>query len=109
MARDMGLEELLSENLAGTQGLTQKAMFGGMAWLVNGNLLCGASDAGMLVRLGKDNDAWALKIPGIALMVMQGRKMNGWVRAAPDVYGDDALRRRLLKAALEFNRTLPKK
>jgi TfoX N-terminal domain len=109
MARNMGLEELLSENLAGTPGLTQKAMFGGMAWLVNGNLLCGASDAGMLVRLGKDNDAWALKIPGIALMVMQGRKMNGWVRTAPNVYGDDPLRRRLLKAALEFNRTLPKK
>ena len=109
MARDMGLEELLSENLAGTPGLTQKAMFGGMAWLVNGNLLCGASDAGMLVGLGKDNEAWALKIPGIALMVMQGRKMKGWVRTAPNVYGDDALRRRLLKAALEFNRTLPKK
>ena len=81
MARDRDLEELLSKNLAGTPGLTQKAMFGGMAWLVNGNLLCGASDGGMLVRLGKDNDAWALKIPGITLMVMQGRKMNGWVRA----------------------------
>ena len=109
MARDKGLEELLRENLAGTPGLTQKAMFGGMAWLVNGNLLCGASGAGMLVRLGKDNDAWALQIPGITLMVMQGREMNGWVRAAPNVYGDDALRRKLLKAALEFNRTLPKK
>jgi hypothetical protein len=59
-------------------------------------------DGGMLVRLGKDNDAWALKIPGIALMVMQGRKMSGWVRAAPHVHGDDALRRKLLKAALEF-------
>ena len=84
-------------------------MFGGMAWLVNGNLLCGASHGGMLVRLGKDKDAWALKIPGVVLMVMQGRKMNGWVRAASHVYGDDALRRKLLKAALEFNRTLPKK
>ena len=41
MARDKGLEELLNENLAGMPGLTQKAMFGGMAWLVNGNLLCG--------------------------------------------------------------------
>ena len=109
MARDTGLEELLSENLAGTPGLTQKAMFGGMAWLVNGNLLCGASDSGMLVRLGKDNDTWALKIPGIALMVMQGRKMSGWVRAVPAVYSDEALRRKLLKSALEFNRSLPKK
>jgi hypothetical protein len=84
MARDKGLEELLRENLAGTPGLTQKAMFGGMAWLVNGNLLCGASDGGMLVRLGKDNDAWALNIPGIAQMTMQGRKMNGWVTGRPD-------------------------
>lgn len=109
MARNRGLEELLGENLAGTPGLTRKSMFGGMAWLVNGNLLCGASEGGMLVRLGKDNDAWALKIPGVALMVMQGRKMNGWVRAAPHVYGDDPLREKLLNAALEFNRTLPKK
>jgi hypothetical protein len=109
MARDKGLEELLTENLAGVQGLTQKAMFGGLAWLVNGNLLCGSRDDGMLVRLGKGNDAWALKIPGVAPMVMQGRKMNGWVRAAPEVYGDDALCKKLLKAALDFNRTLPKK
>ena len=109
MARDKGLEELVSDSLAGTPGLTQKAMFGGMAWLVNGNLLCGAREDGMLVRLGKDNDAWALKISGIAQMVMQGRKMNGWVRAAPEVYGDDGLRRKLLTAALDFNRSLPKK
>ena len=87
MARDRDLEELLSKNLAGTPGLTQKAMFGGLAWLLNGNLLCGAGKNGMLVRLGKDRDAWALKIPGIVPMVMQGRRMNGWVRAAAEVYG----------------------
>jgi hypothetical protein len=34
--------------------------------------------------------------------------MNGWVRAAPEVYSDDALRKKLLKAALDFSRTLPK-
>jgi hypothetical protein len=109
MARDMGLEELLNDSLAEIPGLTQKAMSGGMAWLLNGNLLCGARDDGMLVRLGKDNGAWALKIPGVAPMVMQGRKMNGWVRAAPEVYGADSPRKKLLKAALEFNRTLVKK
>ena len=109
MPRDKGLEELLTDNLAGVEGLTQKPMFGGLAWLLHGNLLCGASHRGMLVRLGKDNDAWALKIPGITLMVMQGRKMDGWVRAAPEVYGAAALRQKLLKAALDYNRTLPKK
>ena len=62
MARDKGLEELLNDSLTEIPGLTQKAMFGGLAWLLNGNLLCGASKNGMLVRLGKDSDAWALKI-----------------------------------------------
>jgi hypothetical protein len=35
--------------------------------------------------------------------------MQGWIRAAPAAYGDDALRRRLLDAALDFNRSLPAK
>ena len=109
LARDKGLEELLNDNLATVPWLTQKAMFGGCAWLVNGNLLCGARSDGMLVRLGKENEAWALKIPGIVPMITRGRQMRGWVRAAPDVYGNDALRQRLLDAALEFNRSLPKK
>jgi len=109
MARDKGLEELLENDLNGTRGLTQKAMFGGMAWLLNGNLLCGAREGSMLVRLGKDNDSWALKHAGVERMVMQGRPMSGWLRANTKVYGNDTLRKKLLDAAVEFNRTLPKK
>jgi hypothetical protein len=107
--RNKVLEEVLNDDLAQVRGVTEKAMFGGQAWLLNGNLLCGARDDGMLVRLGKGNDAWALATPGIAPMIMQGRRMHGWVRAAAEVYGDDALRRKLLTAALDFNRSLPKK
>jgi TfoX N-terminal domain len=109
MARDKGLEELLNDDLASIPGLDQKAMFGGLAWFVNGNLLCGARDDGMLARLGNCNEAWALRISGIKPMLSQGRRMHGWVRAAPQVYGDDNLRRKLLDAALNFNRTLPEK
>ena len=109
MARDKGLEALLNEELADVRGLTQKAMFGGWAWLVNGNLLCAARSDGMLVRLGKENEHWALEIPGVVLVVMRGRPMRGWVRAAPAVYVNDALCQRLVEAALEFNRSLPKK
>jgi hypothetical protein len=109
MARDKGLEALLNDNLATVHGLTQKGMFGGWAWLVNGNLLCGARSDGMLVRLGKENEAWALEIPGVVPMVMRERPMRGWVRAATAVYAKDALRQRLVEAALEFNRSLPKK
>jgi hypothetical protein len=109
MARDEGLEELLKDDLADVPGLNQKAMFGGWAWFLNGNLLCGARDDGMLARLGRNNDAWALGIPGVAPMLSRGRRMQGWVRAAPHVYGDDHLRCKLLDAALDFNRTLPAK
>ena len=109
MARNKVLEELLGDELAQVRGITEKAMFGGWAWLLNGNLLCGARNDGMLIRLGKGNDAWALAMPGIGPMIMQGRQMQGWIRAAPKVYEDDTLRRKLLKAALDFTGSLPKK
>jgi hypothetical protein len=63
----------------------------------------------MLVRLGKENEAWALEIPGVVPMMMRGLPMRGWVRAPPAVYVNDALRQRLVEVALEFNRSLPKK
>lgn len=109
MPRDQGLEELLNEQLEAMRGLAQKPMFGGWAWLLNGNLLCAARDDGMLVRLGKGKDGWALGRPGIVPMLSRGRCMQGWVRAAPQAWGDDALRQKLVDAALDFNRSLPAK
>jgi hypothetical protein len=109
MARDEGLEELLREDLGSGPGLTEKTMFGGRAWLLNGNLLCGAREDGMLARLGKGKDGWALALPDIAPMISRGRRMEGWVRAGAGAFGDDALRRRLLDAALAFVRSLPAK
>jgi hypothetical protein len=109
MARDAGLEELIDEELTGVRGLSNKAMFGGWAWLLNGNLLCVARDVGVLVRLGKDRDDWALRVPGIARVVMRGREMPGWVRASPETCGDDALRCKLIRAALDFVGSLPPK
>jgi hypothetical protein len=109
MARDLGLEELLREDLEGVAGLREKAMFGGQAWLLNGNLLCGARQDGMLARLGKDQDAWALALPEVVPMMSRGRRMQGWVRAGPGAFGDDGLRRKLVAAAVAFVQSLPKK
>jgi TfoX N-terminal domain len=109
LARDEGLEELLRDDLRMEPGLSEKAMFGGRAWLLNGNLLCGARDDGMLARLGKDRDRWALEIPDVVPMISRGRRMQGWVRAGPAAFGDDALRRKLVEAALAFVRSLPAK
>lgn len=110
MARDKALEALLSDALDGWPEVTQKAMFGGLAWLWNGHLLCAArKNGGMLVRLGKGNDAWALAIDGVAPMIMNGRQMSGWVRVNADVYANDAMRQKLLAAAMKFVKSLPPK
>jgi hypothetical protein len=109
MARDEGLEELVREHLAALPGVVETTMFGGRAWLLHGNLLCGASGRGLLVRLGQGNDGWALALPDVVPMVSRGRTMRGWVRAGPDGFGDDALRQRLMEAAIAFVRALPAK
>jgi len=102
MARDEGLEELVNDELRSVPCITGKAMFGGRAWLLRGNLLCGARHDGLLVRLGKGNDAWALKLKGVKPMVSRGKSMHGWVRADASVYGEDGTRRKLIAAALKF-------
>lgn len=100
---------MLREDLDGVDGLAEVTMFGGRCWLLRGNLLCGARTDGLLVRLGRDNESWALAQPSIAPMVMGARRMHGWVRAAPDAFADDTLRRRLLDGALAFAGSLPPK
>ena len=109
MARDKGLEELIRDELPSIPGLSEKAMFGGWAWLLDGNLLCGARDDGMLIRLGKGRDTWALQINGVVPMLSRERVVQGWVRCGPDVYGEDELREKLLSEAIEFVRSLPDK
>ena len=109
MPRDQGLEAILTEDLADLPDITTTPMFGGLAWLWRGNLLCCAGSDGILLRLGKGNDAWALAIPGITPMRMGDRVMNGWVRLSPDAAADDTLRHRLLDAAQAFVATLPPK
>ncbi len=110
MPRDRLLEELVRAELEGVSDLSEKVMFGGLAWLLNGHLLCAASSRGMLARLGKGEDGWALALPEIETLAMRDRALPGWVRVTPAASRDDAaLRRRLIAAALAFVRTLPPK
>src|ERR1700721_4732983 len=107
MVRDKGLETLIVEDLEGQTALSEKAMFGGWAWLLDGKLLIGVRDKGMLARIGEANEPWALKIPGTVPMMMREKRMRGWVRADMTVCSNDALRRKLIAAAIEFVSTPP--
>jgi hypothetical protein len=81
MAYDEDLASRLRELLAGQAGVTEKKMFGGLAFLINGNMAISASgQGGILVRADPSRT-----IPdGASLAVMRGRPMDGWLRVDAD-------------------------
>jgi hypothetical protein len=64
-------------------GITEKKMFGGFCWMLQGNMLCGVEVGRYMFRVGKDLEADALARPGASPMDITGRPMKGfvWVRA----------------------------
>ncbi len=63
-------------------GVTEKKMFGGVCFMLNGNMLVGASPRGLLVRVGKEGSERALERPHAALMEQRGRAMPGYIVVA---------------------------
>ena len=66
MAYDEGLAQRVREALAHRPDLTERKMFGGLCFMLNGNMLCGVHKGGGMFRVGKDNEAAALELPGVA-------------------------------------------
>lgn len=108
MAIDEGLAQLLRDDLAG-ETVSEKTMFGGVCFLINGNMVSGTMKTSALFRVGKPNDAEALAIPGAYPMIQRGKPMAGFVELATEDCGDDARRGRLSAMALAFARSLPPK
>ena len=109
MPYDAGLAEILRGDLVGRPGITEKRMFGGLAFLVDGNMLCGVHPKGAMFRVGKANEAAALAVDGARPMDFTGRPMGGFVDVDADLVADDARRGRLMRLALDFAATLPAK
>jgi TfoX/Sxy family transcriptional regulator of competence genes len=85
VAYDEALAQRIRDLAAGTPKLTEKKMFGGLAFLVGGNMAIAASgQGGILVRVDpEESSALVAKTPA-EVMVMRGRPMEGWLRVAAD-------------------------
>jgi hypothetical protein len=110
MAYDEELAHRVRELLADEDGLSEMAMFGGLAFLLDGNLMVGVSSrGGLMLRVGADEYEAAISRAHTDDVHMDGRPMKGWVRVAPEGLGT----RRQLSAwvgrGLRFTRTLPPK
>jgi TfoX/Sxy family transcriptional regulator of competence genes len=90
-------------------GVTEKKMFGGYGFMLNGNMVCGAMAKGfLLLRVGPDLHAEAVKRPGAQSMHHGGRDMIGFVEVTDDIENDDGLKD-WIDFAWGFVKTLPAK
>ncbi len=95
MAYDEELANRIREVVQGEQGLTEKPMFGGLAFLINGHMAVSASSkGGLLLRVDPAQTSSLVSEPLVRRFEMRGREMDGWLRVDPEVIdGDDALGR----------------
>lgn len=109
MAYHQALAGRIREYLADQPDVVEKKMFGGLAFMWRGNMLCGVDSANMMLRVGPDQFGEALASPGARVMDLTGRPMKGWVMVDHhDVASDKALER-WLQMAMSFVSTLPAK
>ena len=94
--------------LQGVETLREVKMFGGVGFMVNGNLVAAASKRGLLLRVGRERQDEALAQPGIRPMEMRGRRMEGYVYADPPPRSEDAIKA-WLRPALDYVQSLPPK
>ena len=109
MSFDEGLAETVRDDIGPLPGLTEKRMFGALCFLLDGNMICGVRAEGGLYRVGKEAQEAATALDDVGPAIMGGRRMGGYVEAAPEAMADDATRARLTALAIEFVRRLPPK
>ena len=108
MAYDEKLAERVRAAVAGEADLTERRMFGGLAFMLAGNMFCGIVREELMLRLGPDGASAALDRPHVRPMDFTGRPMRGMVFVAPAGLRGAAVRRWVDQAAA-FARTLPPK
>jgi TfoX/Sxy family transcriptional regulator of competence genes len=104
----MTLEDRLS-NALGAFVTERKRMFGGLCFMLNGNMLMGTFRGGLMARVSKDTHDEAMRIPGASAMTMKDRVMEGFILIEAGAVEDDAALQKWVDMALAYNATLPAK
>lgn len=109
MVYSRALAERVRRGLKGRRGLAEKKMFGGVGFLLHGNMLVAVWQTSLIVRLGSAPAAAALQRPNVREFDVTGRPMKGWIMVEPDGLDADADLAAWLDAAWSFVETLPRK
>lgn len=107
MAYDENLSLRIRALLANVSGLEEKKMFGGVGFLVNGNMACGVHKNSLIVRVGPEKYQAALGNEHAGVFDMTGRPMTGWVMVSPPGFEKENELSDWVLQGLKFARSLP--
>jgi len=110
MPYDEYLTKRIRTALEAHPSLVEKKMFGGVGFMLRGNMACGVQGDDMIVRVGVENNATALSQPFVRpFMVMPGKPMAGWILVSPEGLATDQDLQQWVKRGVEYASTLPEK
>ena len=105
---DRDLAERLRAELEGAPGITERAMFGGLAFLVHGHLAVAASgQGGLMLRVDPERTDELLEPPAASRVVMRGRQLDGWLRVDLAADASDAELVQWIELGIAYARSLP--
>jgi hypothetical protein len=109
----MPYDQVLAQRIYGVlrslPGLTEKKMFGGVGYMLNGNMACGVHGPDLIVRLGPARYEQALKQPHVRVFDLTGKPMTGWIVVGPAGCATDEQLRQWIEQGVVFAQTLPEK
>jgi hypothetical protein len=103
------LAQRIRLEMGGLPGLIEKKMFGGIGYLLNGNMACGVHGDGLIVRVGTEQSAAALSRPHTRVFDLTGKAMAGWLVVDPPGCASDANLRTWIDIGVKYALTLPPK
>ena len=107
MTYDVALAERVRDLVRGLPGVTEKRMFGGCAFLVDGHLAVSASGrGGLLVRVAPAMTDELVARPGVDPFVMRGRAVDGWLAVSSEAVGEDAALHAWVERGVTYARSL---
>ncbi|WP_040837480.1 TfoX/Sxy family protein [Nocardia brevicatena] len=110
MAYDEELAERIRELIGKGPGVTERRMFGGLAFLVEGNMALAVSgQGGLMVRVDPVEGGALVDDVRVSPMVMRGRELDGWLRVTAEAVADDGALREWSDRGAEYARSLPPK
>ena len=109
MAYDETVAERIRKFFKRRRGVSERKMFGGLCFLLNGNMCCGVNGNNVVLRLGKEGSEEALGERHTKLMDFTGTPLSSMVYLTPAGYRSDEDLDAWLRRAIDFTKTLPKK